>query len=337
MVNKSSVKPFIFCSDKLNFKTLMGAKGKEYWIEGYITTGDLDLVNDIVTKNCMDSMMAQFDMRSIKLDFEHEAFRGDTELDAEAAKTRLVLGKAMTQNRDSKGVKIGWQLNPTWKKFDEKGNIVMSFSELWQNVEDEYYDAYSIAYVPTKTAMIDRSGLTIRLLDDVNLLNVALTGNAINPAASMTSVMAKSLEFMKNQEQNDPNDLSLIEIKGRFNTLTDDMSKLMNTKGYKSMVEKTDAELKAEADVKAKLEAEEKSKAEAKAKADAEAKAEAESKANVDVKSRIEKLEADMKAVQEANAEMKAVLEKAQHKATGAEAKNQGQEDPKMVGPLDMV
>lgn len=201
---------FVFYSEKLNYKTAVGTKGKEYFVEGYISTGDIDLVNDIVTKDCMNSMLNQFSDRTIKLDFEHETFRGKSKLDAEANKTRIPLGKAVSQKQDSKGVIVKWQMNPTWKKFDEKGNVTMTFKDVWDNVETEMYDAFSIAYVPTSTKSIDREGKSIRLLDHVNLLNVALTGNAINPAATMTAVMAKSLEFMKDQEGDN---MENIEIK----------------------------------------------------------------------------------------------------------------------------
>ena len=203
---------FVFYSDKLNYKTIDGVKGKEYFVEGYISTGDLDLVNDVVTKSCMDSMLEQFDGRSIKLDFEHESFRGKSKLDAEANKTRLPLGKAVDKSRDEKGVIVKWQMNPTWKKFDEKGNVTMTFKDIWSNVESEMLDAFSIAYVPTKTMNEDREGKSVRLLDDVNLLNVALTGNPINPMATMSAVMAKSLEFMKSKEGAD---MENIEIKNR--------------------------------------------------------------------------------------------------------------------------
>jgi len=295
----------------------------------------------------MDSMMAQFGMRTIKMDFEHEAFRGKDAIASEVAKTRLALGKAMSQERDSKGVKVSWKLNPTWKKFNEKGDVTMTFKELWTNVEEGYYDAFSIAYVPTRTQTIERDGKSIRLLDDLNLLNVALTGNAINPAASMTSVMAKSLDFMKNQENkdNDPGDLSLLEVKSKIDKLTNELSELKTHMGCNQMTDKTESELKAEAEAKAKIEAEEKSKveAEAKAKVDAEEKAkadaEAKSKLDVDIKSRVEKLEADVKSVQKENAEIKAILEKARPKGLGAEDKEiKGQgNDVSMIGPLDLV
>jgi len=357
MNSHNSVKPFIFYSDKLNFKTTDGAKGKEYWVEGYVSTGDLDLVNDIVTKNCMDSMTSQFSMRTIKLDFDHEAFRGDTLIEQESSKRKIPLGKAINCDRDSKGVKVSWKLNSTWKKFNEKGDVVMDFNELWSNVEEGYYDAFSIAYVPTKTAMIEREGKTIRLLDDLNLLNVALTGNPINPGASMTSVMAKSLAFMKGQETKDdgwkdPADLSLFEVKGKIDKLSTEISGLKKQMRCKSMGDKTDEQLKAEEDAKivadAKAIVDAKAAEDAQAKADADAKAivdakateDAEAKSKVDLKSRIDKLETDMKAVQKENTEMKAVLEKAQHKSLGGE-NNEGKSGqnsaPAMVGPLDMI
>ena len=222
-MEKENNNEFVFYSDKLNYKTALGLKGKEYFVEGYISTGDLDLVNDIVTKSCMDSMLSQFDNRSIKMDFEHEAFRGSNPIDSEAAKTRIPLGKAIIKSQDSKGVLVKWKMNSNWKKFDEKGNVVMTFKDIWNSVEDGMYDAFSIAYVPTRTKNIDREGKSIRLLDDVNLLNVALTGNAINPKATMTSVMAKSLEFMKSQEELD---VTQIEIKDSIDKLEKDIEEI---------------------------------------------------------------------------------------------------------------
>lgn len=324
----------------------MGMKGKEFWVEGYITTGDLDLVNDIVTKNCMDSMMAQFDMRSIKLDFEHETFRGDTDLGAEAAKTKLPLGKAVKQNKDSKGVKVSWKLNPTWKKFDEKGNIVMTFSEVWQNVEEGYYDAYSIAYVPTKTTSIDKEGTTIRLLDNVNLLNVALTGNAINPNASMTSVMAKSLEFMKDkEEQTNTTDMTGIEIKNRVDKLTKDLTKIKEQMGCKPMVDKKDNPPEAPAQTPEGNEqpsqgAEPTPAEPGQEPTPTEGGEQPEGKSMIDIKARIEKLETEVKSVKKENEDLKAIVEKARQKSIGAENReqtDQGQTQPSMVGPLDVI
>ena len=89
--------------------------------------------------------------------------------------------------------------------------------------------------------MIERDGKSIRLLDDLNLLNVALTGNPVNPNASMTSVMAKSLEFMKDKEsKSDPNDINLLEIKGQVDKLNAELCSIKKHMGCKNMTEKKD-------------------------------------------------------------------------------------------------
>lgn len=193
-------KVFEFNSGKLSFKAVEGKDGKDYFVEGYISSGNLDLVNDIVTKDCMTDMMEQFDGRTIKLDFEHEAFRGKTKLEGDLNKTKVPLGKAIDRSLDNKGLKVKWQLNPTWKKFDEKGNVTMTFKDIWSNIEGEYYDAFSIAYIPQKTGTKDVDGTEARLLDKLGLLNVALTGNPIDTGANMTAVMAKSLAWLKERE-----------------------------------------------------------------------------------------------------------------------------------------
>ncbi len=194
-----NTKVFTFYSDKIYHKSVDGLKGKEYILEGYVSTGDLDLVNDIVTKGCMDNMFGQFDSRVIKLDFEHEAFRGNSETEAQINKSRIPLGKTIDRFRDEKGLKVVWKMNPTWKKFDSKGDVTMTFKDIWQNIEEGYYDAFSIAYIPTSTAEKQIAGKDVRLLDKVKLLNVALTGNPVNPGATMTNVMAKSLDYMKDK------------------------------------------------------------------------------------------------------------------------------------------
>ena len=197
---------FIFYAKGLEHKSFYDAKAKKkkFHVSGHVSSEDLDLVNDICTKGCMEDMSSQFKSRSIKLDFDHETIRPDGRQDDEDAKfnlTRLVLGKAISESLDSKGNKVTFDLNPSWKKFDEKGNITMNFQELWENIENGFYDAFSIAYVPVKTASKSVNGVVARLLEKVNLLNVALTGNPINPAATMTAVMAKSLQYMKDKEK----------------------------------------------------------------------------------------------------------------------------------------
>ena len=197
------MKPFIFYTEPIEYKAEETSEGKKYFIEGYISTKDIDLVNDIVTENALNSMLEQLKNRNIKIDFEHEAFRGDDEFEQELNKTRIPLGRIISQTKDDKGIKIVAQLNPAWKKFDKNNNVVMDFKDIWKSVKEKFLDAFSIAYVPIKTAIKRIGEKSIRLLDDINLLNVALTGNPVNPNANLTAVMAKSRDFLIENEEGD--------------------------------------------------------------------------------------------------------------------------------------
>ena len=187
------MKEFIFNSNKIQAKSTYDEKEKKtrYFVEGHTTSGDLDLVNDIVTKDCMRDISNQLKGRTLKLDLDHETLRGDNELDKKLNLTKIPLGKAIEEHVDDKGNFVKFELNPNWKKLDSKGDVVMTFESLWDSIKSGYYDAFSIAYVPIKTVSKKTQGTTARLLDRVNMVNIALTGNPINPAATMTAVMAK--------------------------------------------------------------------------------------------------------------------------------------------------
>jgi len=178
---------FIFTSEPLELKS----EGEDFFVEGYISTSDLDLVNDIVTKSCLMDMAEQMKERVIKFDVEHESFRGKSNLETEINKTTIPVAKVEDFLMDKKGLKVRAKLNKHTKRFNEvKGSI-----------EDGFLDAFSIAYIPIKTVMQQKDGQEIRLLDKINLLNVAFTGNPVNTEARMTNVFAKSLDFLKDQEE----------------------------------------------------------------------------------------------------------------------------------------
>lgn len=177
---------FIFSSGPVELKE----EGKDFFVEGYISTSDLDLVNDIVTKSCILDMAEQMKKRTIKLDIEHESFRGNNEVELEINKTIIPAAKMDDFSVDKKGLKVRAKLNKHIKRFDEvKGSI-----------KDGFLDAFSIAYIPTETKTEFRNGQEIRLLDKIKLLNVAFTGNPVNTYSTMTNIFAKSLEFLKDQE-----------------------------------------------------------------------------------------------------------------------------------------
>jgi len=177
---------FIFTSSPIELKQ----EAEDYIVEGYISTSDLDLVNDIVTKDCIMDMAEQMKNRTIKLDVEHESFRGNNEVELEINKTIIPAAKIDDFLVDKKGLKVRAILNKHASRF----------KEVMGSIKDGFLDAFSIAFIPQKARIEKRDGQEIRMLDKINLLNVAFTGNPVNTYSTITNVFAKSLEFLKDQE-----------------------------------------------------------------------------------------------------------------------------------------
>lgn len=202
------MKPFEILTGNLKLEEKEVKGQKKQYIKGLITTNDKDLVNDIVTQKCMDSMTKQIKDRTLKLDFEHETFSGETEQEMEINKTKIPLGKRVDWQRKKDGIEVEWELNPTWKQINSKGEVLTTYNDVVYNIKNGFYDGFSIAYYPTQTDTKNVKGEEIRLLDDVNLLNIALTGNPVNQEASLTEIMAKSRDFLKNKEKPEQKDHS---------------------------------------------------------------------------------------------------------------------------------
>ena len=212
MSELSTPKAFYFRSGELNFKR--NETGKKYYVEGYVATGDLDKGNDIITENGLNSIFRQFEEKNLKLDYEHETLMGTSHLDAQRNLTKMPLGKRVTWERDAKGVKVGWELNPAWKKFDKDGKVTMDLDDVWGAIQGKFLDHFSIGYIPTKTKDIVREGKEIRLLDDMHMLSSALTGTAMNSFADMTRAFAKSLKWMVKNNKEKGENMAEKETKG---------------------------------------------------------------------------------------------------------------------------
>jgi len=189
MANKKEAEE-IFFTDELDYSSIETKKGKEYYVEGYISTKDLDLGNDIVTDECLNDMLEQLKGRTIKLDVEHETMKGESELDKKINKTKIPIGKIVDAWRDEKGIKAKAILNKAHSRFQE----------VWNSIKNGFLDGFSIAYYPIQTITKNIGDKIVRLLNKVDLINVALTGNPMNPEARLTSAFTKSLSYLNNME-----------------------------------------------------------------------------------------------------------------------------------------
>ena len=289
-------------------------KGQEQvYLEGFISTTDKDLGNDIVTKNCLESMQQQILERNIKLDLEHESFRGESAEEKEINKTLVPAGKitdATVQPTESGfGLAVKSVLNRFRKDFEKlKGNVI-----------ERFLDSYSIAYIPTRVAHKEVNGEEVRLLDDVKLLNVALTGNPMNTAAQNREIFIKSMdaveEYIAQKKENPDVELQL-EVKHTN-----------NQKEVKEMGEENSEPKKTESTTE--IEAEKPTEKPAEEKPAEESTEGTEAKELKALNERMDKLEKE-------NAELKALLNKPVHKSL-ADPQKKDAPEAKEVNPLDAI
>lgn len=206
---------FVF-TNELKFFEIEEKGNKRFFVKGAFSSTDLDLVNDICTQNCLESMVSQIKSGNIKLDWEHEAFTGDSQESLQINKARQPLAKAISAEINGTFAEATWELNDNYKKFDTKGDVVLDFKSIKSDIQRGFLTGFSIAYVPTKVGFKNVGGERIRLLDDVNLLNVALTGSPINTAAQVRGVFMKSMnavEDYKTEKKTNPSIEDKLEVK----------------------------------------------------------------------------------------------------------------------------
>jgi len=175
--------PLTFFTDETAFSEINTKGDKKYYVTGYISTSDLDSVNDIVTKECLMDMVKQLKSRTIKLDIEHEAYRKDP--------TIVPIGKITEAKLDEKGIWIKAELNRHSSRF----------KEVWGSIQEKMLDAFSITFKPLQHIDKEINGITTRMLYAIKLLNVALTGNPANEMATMTGAFTKSLDLIKEDKK----------------------------------------------------------------------------------------------------------------------------------------
>lgn len=329
---------FIFSSGPVELKE----ESDNFFVEGYISTSDLDLVNDVVTKDCIMDMAEQMKSRTIKLDVEHESFRGNNDVEIEINKTIIPAAKIDDFLVDKKGLRIRAMLNKHVQRFNEVKN----------SIKDGFLDAFSIAFIPTKARIQERNGQEVRMLDKINLLNVAFTGNPVNTHSSMTNVFAKSLEFLKDQENHihkkEGSEVSERRIKLKeVKKMSEEDNKEETQEAEKEEKPSEESESKPESEEKAKKkkpaeeeEDEEKKKvskkddepeSEESKEEPAEEAEESKESEETETKSEIEKLKKEMM-------EVKAVLKKPMLKSRVEQKdKSENFAEEKALNPLDII
>lgn len=167
---------YFFCTDSI----VEQKSDKGHFVTGYITTDDVDLYGEVVTESAIDGMIQQLKSGNIKLDIDHSQFehKGDIPIG------RIVEVKKIREDGKTK-IWVKCKLNSNHSKFNE----------VWKSIGDKMLDSFSIAYNILKKSADIVNDRTVTLLEQLDLINVAITGNPVNRGASMTSSFKKAIRL----------------------------------------------------------------------------------------------------------------------------------------------
>jgi hypothetical protein len=317
---------------------------EEIHLDGFISTTDRDLVDDIVTKDCLESMKRQILDRNLKLDIEHEAFRGNSNEEKEINKSKVPAGRMYdatveTIGSSRFGLRVKSVINNFRKDFEQiKGNVI-----------NKFLDAYSIAFLPTKTSYKDIEGKKVRLLDDVVLLNVAMTGNPINTTAQNREIFMKaisSIDEYKSEKKLNPGIENDLNVKSKLDGEPDegepeedeeDKKKKKKNNNHKSDNQLNQGgkimDTKDENQEETQSEEESENKPEENSQEESEEETKDESEESEEENEETKALKAKINSLESDVAELKAMLKAPVHKARAEQRPKQA--ITKSMGPLD--
>lgn len=153
---------------------------KNYYVEGFIIDDEVDSDSEMVPVSTQDAMVADMKSRVIKLDVEHERFLKDPTTKPIA---KIVDAKRVNVDGVSK-IHVKCVLNTARK----------DFKSVWKELKSGMLDAFSIAYNKIKTHVEQVGSKTVKILDEIDILNVTITGTPVNRGATISKAYMKSVQ-----------------------------------------------------------------------------------------------------------------------------------------------
>jgi phage head maturation protease len=152
---------------------------KKYFIEGYISTTDPDLSNEVVTRDAQRDIVSQCLKHIITMDVEHEEFYKDGQVTGKPQNLRIPVAKIVEAELRDSGVWVKAEINQASDRFQN----------IWGSIKGGFLHSFSIAFYPLKAVTKNIGNQVLKFIDSLSLINVTLTGSPVNPNASFAPVM----------------------------------------------------------------------------------------------------------------------------------------------------
>jgi hypothetical protein len=165
-------------------KEIISKGEKKYIIEGYVSTIDEDLSNETVTLSAQQDIYNQIKERIEKAtvtgDEEHEVYIEDSE----EFKDSIPKVKFIDAKLTNKGVWAKAEINKDHPNFES----------VWNSIKNKFLNAFSITFIPLEAVKKKINDRWKSFVNKLNLINITLTGNPMNPSATFNPVMKSTLK-----------------------------------------------------------------------------------------------------------------------------------------------
>jgi hypothetical protein len=196
---------YSFKTDKLE----KFAQGNVREIVGYAMTGDVDSYNSAMTDKAMSSFLEQVRTKKIIVDVEHQSaflhnirsalrsimHKSGVNSDKIKQEVNTILkafkfgdipfAKIMDAYLESGKVKLISRTNEAFSHVDKAHQEY--YSAVLKSIDTGFIDGYSISFFPKTYALVDGK----RMIDELVVTGVALTGGRSNPNTNFVSVMTR--------------------------------------------------------------------------------------------------------------------------------------------------
>jgi len=165
---------------------------KKCYVQGYISTIDADDYNEIVSMNAQGDILAACKGHVITMDVEHEEFIDNGKVLGKPKNSKIPVAKIIEAELRAKGVWVKAEINQDSDRF----------KNIWGSIKGGFLHSFSIAFAPLKAITKSINGVTHKVIESLNLINVTLTGSPVNTNATFAPVMKAALKNIKMVEEN---------------------------------------------------------------------------------------------------------------------------------------
>lgn len=192
-------------------------EGKKYYIEGHISTIDPDSANDIVTEQGQDKLVEEIKTKDITMDLDHESFRNEDGTTPDRDLNKIPVAKITESKRTALGTYVKAMLNKDHPFFQ---NILSS-------IKNGFLHSFSIAYHVKEAVKKIISGEEFRLLNNLELRNVGITGNPVNSNATFSVSLKSHIRKMEEKQELSKLEEAIVEIKSAIDSLKESNDAIM--------------------------------------------------------------------------------------------------------------